>query len=190
MNKKKGQMRLIRDEVLALPPSELVNFRRSTKSLPVIGEGDHDASIIFIGEAPGKNEAGVILDDLLLANSLRREDVYITNIVKDRPPGNRDPLPEEIELYSPYLDRQLEIISPRIIVTLGRFSMIYIMERAGLKKEIHPISSAHGKSIKLENFMGIKVLLPLYHPAAAIYNRELIAALREDFKKLKSLLAN
>jgi uracil-DNA glycosylase family 4 len=116
----------------------------------VIGEGSHFADIMFVGEAPGKNEAiqgrpfvgasGKFLNELLLGVGIKREDVYITNIVKDRPPENRDPTPEEIEMYGPFLDRQIDIIQPKVIATLGRFSMVYIMKKFGLDFEIEPIS--------------------------------------------------
>src|SRR5687768_17220991 len=115
MPEKSGELKRIKDEVLALSTSPLFEYRKSNGYFPVIGEGDHDAKIMFIGEAPGENEAktgkpfcgraGKVLDDLLNSVGIDREDVYVTNIVKDRPPKNRDPLPEEIELYAPFLDR-------------------------------------------------------------------------------------
>src|SRR5689334_3337 len=130
-------MKAIRDEVVELKESPLYQFRTENKNLPVIGEGSHFAKIMFIGEAPGRNEArtgrpfcgaaGKILDKLLESAGIKREEVYITNIVKDRPPQNRDPLPEEIEIYGPFLDRQVEIIQPKVLATLGRYSMGYIM---------------------------------------------------------------
>jgi len=194
MSKRKEKMLEIKTEVLALPSSPLVDFRKTEGAFPVIGEGNHNAKIMLIGEAPGKNEAktgrpfcgaaGKILDELLESIKLDRKEVYVTNIVKDRPPQNRDPLPEEIELYSPYLDRQINIIRPKIIATLGRFSMIYIMEKFRLEAEIESISRAHGKVYKAEDFL----ILPLYHPAAAIYNRDLMETLLKDFAKLKKLI--
>ena len=190
MNARAKKMNTIRDGVLALPSSDLVDFRNENSAFPVIGEGSHDANILFVGEAPGRNEAktgkpfcgtaGKILDDLLDSISLPRESVYITNIVKDRPPSNRDPLPEEIELYGPFLDREIAIIEPKIIATLGRYSMVYIMEKFGLASEIVPISTAHGKVFEAEKYK----IIPLYHPAAAIYNRQLINTLKTDFKVL------
>ena len=170
-----------------------MNIEQKTDFFPVIGEGDHDADIVFIGEAPGRNEAktgrpfcgaaGKILDDLLASIQVPRENVYITNIVKDRPQNNRDPLPEEIEIYGPFLDRQIEIIEPKVIVTLGRYSMEYIMKKFGLGDKLKTIGLMHGKSFDAN---GIKII-PLYHPAAAIYNRKLIKTLEEDFKILKTL---
>jgi DNA polymerase len=195
---KTEKMRKVKDDVIALKGTELYDFRISTGGYPVIGEGSHDASIVFVGEAPGRNEAktgkpfcgaaGKILDDLLESISVPREDVYITNIVKDRPPKNRDPLPEEIKLYAPFLDRQIDIIEPKCIATLGRFSMEYIMKAFGLDFEIEPISKAHGKKFVTTHGGKPLHIVPLYHPAAAIYNRALVDTLKEDFKILKQFV--
>jgi len=185
----------IENEVLNLPDSILCDYRRENKYLPVIGKGSSSAKIIFIGEAPGRNEAktgepfcgsaGKILDELLLSVGFSRQEIYITNIVKDRPPKNRDPLPEEIKIYGPFLDRQIEIIQPKIIVTLGRYSMDYIMRLFGLDLEIEPISRAHGKSYETRASYGQVKIIPLYHPAAAIYNQSLKKTLKDDFQILK-----
>jgi uracil-DNA glycosylase len=104
--------------------------------------------------------------------------------VKDRPPKNRDPLPKEIELYAPFLDRQIEIIEPKVVATLGRFSMEYVMRRYGLESELDTITSLHGKVLEGKDFK----LVPLYHPAAAIYNQHLKSTLMEDFQVLKNLV--
>lgn len=137
------ELKKIKDEILDLKESPLYAYRVENKYFPVIGEGNHSAEIMFIGEAPGENEAktgrpfcgraGKVLDALLQEISIERKDVYVTNIVKDRPPGNRDPLPEEISIYAPFLNRQIEIIKPKVVATLGRFSMVYIMNRYGLE---------------------------------------------------------
>lgn len=192
------KLKAIRDEVLALEGFELVNYRRANNYLPVLGEGSHTASVVFIGEAPGKNEAktgrpfcgaaGKLLNELLDSVNISREEVYITNIVKDRPPENRDPLPEEISVYGPFLDRQIEIIQPKIIATLGRFSMVYIMTKFGLTDVLKPISQMHGQLFEARASYGPVKILPLYHPAAAIYNQHLKGTLLEDFQKLKSPL--
>src|SRR3989344_3835655 len=184
-------LKKIKDEILTLENSPLYNYRIENKYFPVIGEGSHTASIMFIGEAPGENEAktgrpfcgraGKVLDMLLESVGIERKDVYVTNIVKDRPPKNRDPLPEEIEIYAPFLDRQIDIIKPKVVATLGRFSMVYVMNRYGLEFELDSISKLHGKSFQASNFK----LVPLYHPAAAIYNQHLLDTLKEDFKVLK-----
>jgi uracil-DNA glycosylase len=198
MDEKTEQLRKIKDEILVLSESPLYSYRTENNYFPVIGEGSHDAQIMFVGEAPGENEAktgrpfcgraGTILDELLQSVGVERKEVYITNIVKDRPPKNRDPLLDEIDLYAPFLDRQIEIIKPKVIATLGRFSMGYIMNRYGLEWELGPISSLHGKIFETEMPWGDKVkIVPLYHPAAAIYNQSLKETLVEDFKVLKGV---
>jgi len=192
MDNREEVLKKIEKDVLNLKGSFLSDDRIKNDYLPVIGEGNYFAKIMFVGEAPGKNEAktgkpfcgraGKVLDNLLVSINISREDVYITNIVKDRPPQNRDPLPEEIELYAPFLDRQIEAIKPKVIATLGRFSTQYVLNRYGLESEILPISDLHGKVFDSPN--GFKVV-PLYHPAAAIYNQHLMETLKEDFKVLK-----
>ncbi|MDP2638708.1 MAG: uracil-DNA glycosylase [Candidatus Azambacteria bacterium] len=193
MEERTEQLRKIKDEIVGAKNSPLYDFRIKNKFLPVIGEGSHSAKIIFIGEAPGKNEAltgrpfcgaaGKILDELLLSADIARSEVYVTNIVKDRPPMNRDPLPEEIEFYAPFLDRQIEIIQPKIIATLGRFSMVYIMKKFGLESEIKSISAIHGKMFEADIAYGKIKILPLYHPAVAVYgtSKEI---LKKDFEFL------
>lgn len=192
------EMKQIRDEIVALKESPLYEFRIKEKNYPVIGEGSHEADIMFIGEAPGKNEAetgrpfcgasGRILDELLDHIGLDRKTVYVTNIVKDRPPANRDPSPSEIELYAPFLDRQIEIIKPKVIATLGRFSMEYIMRRYGLGSQIESISNAHGKRFETEISGEKVVVVPLYHPAVALYNGSKKDELKKDFEVLKEFL--
>lgn len=189
-------LRKIKDEVINLKESLLYEERMKNKVFPVIGEGSHHAKIMFIGEAPGKNEAatgrpfcgaaGKILDELLASAGIDRKDVYITNIVKDRPPFNRDPLPEEIEIYGPYLNRQIEIIQPEVIVTLGRFSMDYIMIKFGLQNQLKSISQMHGKMFNAQTGYGNIKIIPLYHPAVAIYNRTTKDVLIKDFQVLKN----
>ena len=193
---KTEQMRAIKVEVLNFTASSLYAFRQQERNLPVIGEGSHNAKIMFVGEAPGRNEArtgcpfcgaaGKLLDELLASISLPREEVYITNIVKDRPPGNRDPLPEEIELYAPWLLRQIEIIQPRVLATLGRFSMNYLLPQFGVNN-FGTITQAHGQKFAAAASYGPITLVPLYHPAAAIYNQDLKTTLLTDFKILKNL---
>src|SRR3990167_9382858 len=194
MSSKDALLKEIKDEVVVLTASPLYGERVKNKYFPVIGEGNHSAEIVFIGEAPGENEAktgkpfcgraGKVLDMLLASVGIERKDVYVTNIVKDRPPANRDPFPDEITVYAPFLDRQIEIIKPKIIATLGRFSMQYVMNRYGLEWEVAPISTLHGKIFNTEKFK----YTPLYHPAAAIYNQHLLSTLKEDFKVLKTVV--
>lgn len=188
-------LRKIKDEVINLKESPLYKERVKNKVFPVIGEGNHYAKIMFIGEAPGRNEAktgrpfcgaaGKVLDELLASVGIDRKDVYVTNIVKDRPPFNRDPLPEEIKIYAPFLDRQVDIIQPEVIATLGRFSMDYIMRKFGLGSSITNISKMHGKVFDTQTSYGPVKIIPLYHPAVAVYNNGMKQDLINDFQVLK-----
>lgn len=194
MDERTEQLKKVRDDVWNLKESPLYDDRMKNGLFAVIGEGDHYAKIMFIGEAPGKNEAatgrpfcgaaGKILDELLRSAGIERSQVYITNIVKDRPPGNRDPFPDEIAIYAPFLDRQVEIIQPKVIATLGRFSMDYIMRKFGLEQLLEPISRAHGREFEADAGYGKTKILPLYHPAVAVYDRSKLGELAQDFKQL------
>lgn len=190
-------MKKIKDEVLALTASPLYAYRTENDYFPVIGEGSYDSKIMFVGEAPGRNEAktgrpfcgtaGKILDELLASVSIPRTEIYITNIVKDRPQENRDPLPSEIEIYGPFLDRQIDIIQPKVIATLGRYSMNYIMKKFDKEFDLEPISKAHGKAYEAQASYGPIKIVALYHPAAAIYNQMLKDTLKKDFAILGEL---
>lgn len=159
--------------------------RGRTRTVP--GEGPADARLLFVGEAPGFHEdregrpfvgaAGKFLEDLLRSIALTREQVYICNVIKCRPPNNRDPLPEDIEACRSYLDRQLDLIRPRVIVTLGRYSMARYFPNAS-------ISQIHGRAKKI----GEVLYLPLFHPAAALHQPRYKAAIEEDFLKIPGLL--
>ncbi|MBI2062264.1 MAG: uracil-DNA glycosylase [Candidatus Yanofskybacteria bacterium] len=199
MDNRTELLRQIKDEVIGLKQSPLYKERIKNNVFPVIGEGSHHAKIMFIGEAPGRNEAktgrpfcgaaGKILDELLASADIDRKDVYITNIVKDRPPFNRDPLPDEIKIYGPFLDRQIEIIQPEVIATLGRFSMDYIMRKFEPIKNytgLTSISQMHGKTFESKTSYGKINIVPLYHPAVAIYNRTTKDTLIKDFQILKN----
>ena len=187
-------LREIKDKIIKANNSPLYGYRTKNKYFPVIGEGSHDAKIMFIGEAPGKNEAetgrpfcgasGRVLDELLQSIGLDRKEVYVTNIVKDRPPMNRDPLPNEIEFYASFLDRQIEIIKPEVIATIGRFSMAYIMKKFGLEAELKSISQMHGKEFGAKTSYGSVKIIPLYHPAVAVYGTDK-EILKKDFAILK-----
>jgi len=154
----------------------------------VMGEGSPDAEVVFVGEAPGAKEdelgrpfvgaAGKFLDEMLASIDLKREDVYITNIVKYRPPGNRDPLPEEVAAFKPFLLEQLEVISPKLTVFLGRHSMNVFLPQLR-------ISQAHGRAFRKDG----RVSMPLYHPAAALYNGGLRDQLLADFAGIPKVLA-
>ncbi len=154
---------------------------------PVPGDGDPDAQLMFIGEAPGAQEdkagvpfvgaSGKFLDEMLETIGLRRDDVFVTNIVKFRPPDNRDPSKEEIDVCLPYLLSQIKVIQPSLIIFLGRHSMnVFLPELR--------ISEAHGKVYKRSGM----VFLPLYHPAAALYNGGMRQTLIDDFAEIPSIL--
>ena len=153
----------------------------------VPGEGSPNSEIVFIGEAPGRGEdvagrpfvgaAGRLLNEMLESIGIAREDVYISNIVKYRPPGNRDPSPSEIEAFWPYLQKQLAVIKPKLIVTLGRHA-------TGLFIPGLSISQEHGRPKR----KGGQVYLPLYHPAAALYQGSLKQTLMDDFAKIPQIL--
>jgi len=157
-----------------------------TKAVP--GEGNPGARILFIGEGPGFHEdkqgrpfvgpAGQFLDELLASIELRRADVFITNVVKCRPPNNRDPLPEEIEACDGYLDRQIAALNPQVIVTLGRFAMAKIF---GNEK----ISAIHGRARKKDGY----ICVAMYHPAAGLHQASLKDVIRNDFKKIPLVVA-
>ena len=176
--------------------SPLYQYRIQNNYMPVIGDGSLDTPIVFIGEAPGKNEAltgkpfcgasGKVLDQLLEHIGIKREDVYITNIVKDRPHDNRDPKPEEIEVYAPFLIQQLEIIQPKVIATLGRFSMEFVMKHFGLESHIESISTLAGTCFVVKTSWGTVSIVPLYHPAVAVYNRSRLDELKKHFEILKT----
>ncbi len=164
-------------------------YKRATRGVP--GEGNPDARMMFIGEGPGYYEdqkgipfcgaAGKLLDELLYSIELDRKEVFIGNAIKHRPPGNRDPLPIEIEACSLWLDKQIEIIQPEIIVTLGRFSMAKFLPEA-------KISRIHGQPQTVE-FQNRKMLvMPMYHPAAGLRRGEILEDLKTDFLKLGELL--
>ncbi len=162
----------------------------------VFGDGNPDADIVFIGEAPGKNEdlqglpfvgaAGRFLNEMLEMIGLKRDDIYITNIVKYRPPGNRDPLPEEKKAFLSYLQDQLDIIQPKVVVTLGRHSLNCFLPDL-------QIGQCHGqpKRIRLKyNKQAITplVVLPLFHPAAALYNGSMRQTLIDDFLRIPEIV--
>ncbi len=161
-------------------------YRHALRGVP--GEGDPDAKIMFIGEAPGWHEnqqgrpfvgpAGQFLEELLRSVGLRRDQVYIANVIKHRPPDNRDPLPEEIAACNDYLDRQIEVIDPKVIVTLGRFSLAKFFpgERIG---RVHGTARRHGQ----------RLIFACYHPAAALHQSSLRRTIEEDFRRLPAVLA-
>jgi uracil-DNA glycosylase family 4 len=175
-------------QVLAAEVAECTRcllHRGRTKAVP--GQGPEDADIMFIGEAPGFHEdqqglpfvgaAGKFLEELLEDIGLTREKVFIANVIKCRPPGNRDPLPEEIEACKPFLDRQIELIQPKLVVTLGRFSMARAFPKAR-------ISRIHGQPRKV----GGVLYYPMYHPAAALHQPSLRQTIKEDMLRIPELI--
>ncbi len=172
------------EEIALCQQCEIAKYR--TKVVP--GEGAEDADILFIGEAPGWHEdqqgrpfvgpAGLYLDELLASINLRREQVYIANVIKCRPTGNRDPLPSEIHNCRKWLERQIELIHPRMIVTLGRYSMAMFFSGKG-------ISKIHGTAQK----RGDVIYYAMYHPAAALHQQSLRQTIGADMLKIPSLLA-
>jgi len=159
----------------------------ATATQLVFGDGNPDADLVFIGEAPGKNEdlqgipfvgaAGKFLNEMLGMINLKREDIYITNIVKYRPPNNRDPLPEEKSVFLPYLESQLEVIQPKLVVTLGRHSLNCFLPDL-------QISQVHGQPKRYKGY----VYLPLFHPAAALYNGGMRQTLIDDFALIPAII--
>lgn len=182
----------------------LLNLRKKLEAsfdkLPIVtrpedivpGEGNSQALIMFIGEAAGRNEAiqrrpfvgvaGKLLNKELERNGYKREDVYISNVVKTRPPDNRDPLPEEIEAFRPFLDEEIEIIDPKLIVTLGRFSMGKFIPDV-------KISAIHGRLHKVFFNGKTRFVLPFYHPAAALRRGIVLDMFVKDFAKIPKILS-
>ena len=185
MSDKGALLEAIADEIRGHVPCGYAICEEATNLVP--GDGNPDAEVIFVGEAPGASEdkqgkpfvgsAGRLLNELLAEAGLERGDVFITNVVKARPPKNRDPKPDEVEHHLPWLLAQLEIIQPRIIVPLGRHAMARFVDDV-------TITEAHGQEFERDD----RTIVPWYHPAAAIYNRSLREALHEDARRLGETL--
>jgi DNA polymerase len=195
LEKKRDQLKALRAKLVAAEDSPLYAYRTAQRLYPVLGEGNPDANILFVGEAPGKFEAeqgvpfvgpsGDILDEMLATVGLARADVFVTNIVLDRLPENREPNPDEIAYYGQYLNQIIEIIEPALIVTLGRFAMGYVLKKYDLAEKRGKISELHGKLLKTRAPYGDLHIVPLYHPAVVLYSMTKKDTLREDFGKLK-----
>ncbi|MBI5799044.1 MAG: uracil-DNA glycosylase [Candidatus Yonathbacteria bacterium] len=163
----------------------------NTATQGVLGDGNANAQIVFIGEAPGAREdkegrpfigsAGKFLAEMLESISMKREDIYITNIVKYRPPENRDPSPAEIAECTPWLEEEIKLIDPLLIVFLGRHSMNHFFPN-------EKISSVHGALLTGSHFGKVRNFLPLYHPAAALYNGSLREVLKKDFENIPRII--
>ncbi len=188
-----------------MPKQELLNNLKQrmeeNKTLPlrtgatqlVFGEGNPDTQLYFLGEAPGYYEdregrpfvgqAGKLLDQLIESIGFRRSEVYISNVVRFRPPANRDPEPDEIAAFAPYVDEEIKIIKPKIIVTLGRFSMNKFLPEAR-------ISAVHGKVFKVDWNGKKQVVMPMYHPAAALRSTAILSTIKGDFQLIKKALSD
>lgn len=179
-----NELKQVAQEVAGCTKCKLYHSRK----LAVAGEGPPNAAIMFIGEGPGFHEneqgrpfvgaAGKLLDELLENIHLKRNQVFITNIVKCRPPGNRDPEPDEIQACNDYLERQIQAINPKVIVTLGRYSMGKFLPNA-------KISLIHGQAMHVKG----RLVVAMYHPAAALHQRSLLSVIQDDFAHLPELLA-
>ncbi len=186
-------------EKLQLLKEEILNCKKcplwKTRNNPVLGEGSLNDGIMFIGEAPGFNEdkqgkpfvgrAGEVFDELLNSIDLKRERIYITNVLKCRPPNNRNPSQEEIKTCSPYLNEQIEIIKPKIICCLGNFATDYILKKFDLKDKIQGISKIHGNVFNVSTLNGTIKIIPIYHPAVATYDPNMLKILKKDFENIK-----
>ena len=188
MSKKSKQLQLDKIKEEIIKQNICPDLAKNATQL-VFGDGNPDTEVVFVGEAPGKKEdeqglpfvgaAGRFLDEMLQTVGLKRKEVYITNIVKYRPPNNRDPYPDEKAEFLPFLKKQLEIIKPKLVVALGRHSM-----EALLPNSLR-ISQVHGQPKRYNG----QVYMPLFHPAAALYNGGMRQTLMDDFSKIPHILA-
>jgi DNA polymerase len=189
---KENHMEKLFEEVERCQSCGLCNVRKKI----VLGEGGLDSPVVLIGEAPGRKEdeqgrpfvglAGLLLDKLLAEVGLERKDVYITNIVKCRPPRNRRPKAEEMKKCAVHLEKQLDIISPKVLTPMGNSASGYMMKR--FNRDRNNIGKIHGKNYHIEAPWGKIVMLPIYHPAAVLYNRRLEEELKRDLETLKKLI--
>ncbi len=191
---KEALYKAVRADLVNATTSPLYQIRSQNRAFPVLGEGSLDAKIMFIGESPGKNEAeqgrpfcgpsGDVFEEMLGTIQLKREDVYLTNLVLDYPGEKREPTPEEIAYYTPFVDRLIDIVQPAIIATLGRFSMQYVLKKLDLPEKREKIGQIHGKLIKTRMHYGEIHVVPLYHPAVVLYSASQKETLKKDFAKL------
>lgn len=192
-NDKPAKLEQIKTDILS---NNICADLAKTATQLVFGDGNPDADIVFVGEAPGKQEdlqgkpfvgaSGKFLDEMLASIGLARSDIYITNIVKYRPPNNRDPLPEEKSTFLPYLQAQLDVIAPKVVVTLGRHSLNCFLPDL-------QISKIHGQPKRIRvntpsKLVATWVILPLYHPASALYNGGMRQTLLDDFGAIPAIL--
>jgi len=195
LRQKDEALRAVRAEVINAQASPLYACRMENGYFPVFGEGNADANLMFIGEAPGKNEAkqgrpfigpsGMVLDEMLGVINLKRADVFVTNLLLDCPPSKREPTPEEIAFYEPFVNRIIDIVQPAVIAPLGRFATSYVLRRLGLAEHKGKIGELHGRLIRAAMPYGDIHVVPLYHPAVVLYSASQKELLRKDFEKLK-----
>jgi DNA polymerase len=194
-SQKASALKALRDELVNASGSPLYAYRVENRHFPVLGDGNPDANLLFIGEAPGKYEAeqgrpfigpsGDVLDEMLRSIGLKRADIYMTNMVLDRPPEKRAPTPPEIAFYAPFVDRIIDIVQPAVIVPLGRTAMEYILRKLDLPEKRQRIGELHGKLIKTRMPYGEIHVVPMYHPAVVLYSASQKDTLRKDFERLK-----
>lgn len=195
VSRKAAALKGLRDELVNATESPLYAVRVEHGYFPVLGDGNPDANLLFIGEAPGKYEAeggrpfagpsGEVFDSMLESIGLTRPDIYMTNMILDRPPEKRPPTAEEIAFYAPFVDRVVDIIEPAVLVPLGRVAMSYILKKLDLPEKRQKISQLHGKLLKAQMSYGEIHIIPLYHPAVVLYSASQRETLQKDFEKLK-----
>ena len=194
-----GSLQEIEREIKQIE-QDVIDCRRcdlwKTRKNPVVGDGPLDARVMFIGEAPGYYEdiqgipfvgrAGKVFDELLSSIELQRKEVYVANILKCRPPENRDPFNAEIKACTQYLDKQIMAIRPDVIVSLGNFASSYVLGKFGL--QVKKIGAIHGNIFRIKNLVFESRIVPLYHPAVAVYNPEIRKVLLKDFESITRAL--
>jgi DNA polymerase len=195
VSEKAAALKDVRTDLINATDSPLYKHRSEKGYFPVLGEGNPDANILFIGESPGKTEAetgrvfrgpsGEVLEEMLRGIELKREDVYITNILLDRPPDQHKPTRKEIQFYGQFIDRMLDIIRPAVIVTLGGPATQTMLEKFDLPEKGSKISELRGKLLKAQASYGEIHIVPLFHPAVVLYSATQKESLRKDFEKLR-----
>jgi len=193
--RKEAALKALRTRLIDATDSPLYANRVKNRYFPVLGSGNPDANLVFIGESPGKTEAetgvpfcgpsGAVLDEMLATIQLRRDDVFITNLLLDKPPEKREPTPAELMYYAPFVDQLIDIIQPGVLVALGRFAMAYLLRKLDLPEQRGKISDLHGKLIKAKMPYGDIHVVPLYHPAVVLYSATQKDVLMKDFQKLR-----
>ncbi|MDZ4765180.1 MAG: uracil-DNA glycosylase family protein [Chloroflexota bacterium] len=193
--RKESALKDVRDDLVNAITSPLYKYRIDSRYFPVLGEGNADAKIMLIGQSPAEDDAeqgrpfvsesGKLLDEMLGTINLKRQDIYLTNLLLDRTPENRPPTPDELAYYAPFVDRIIDIVQPAVIAPMGKFAMEYMLRKLGVAEKDERISRIHGKLIKTRLDYGEIHVLPLYHPAVVLYTPTQKDTLRKDFQQLK-----